>query len=134
MQCSALLNLKTSRAEIFSSHDPGRERADFVLGDRDGTTCAPAFTAFVASSLRDLGYSVAINDPYKGVELVRKHGDPAAGRHSLQIEIKRTLYMDERSLAPNAGYERLERTLTALTRAISGHVTGIAAVRAAPLA
>ena len=53
-----------------------------------------------------LGYTVAINDPYKGVELVRKHGRPAERRHSLQIEIKRTLYMDEETLVPNAGYAR----------------------------
>ena len=87
------------------SGDPGRERADFVLGDRDGTTCEPAFTQLVARTVRDAGYSVAINDPYKGVELVRKHGRPAEQRHSLQIEIKRTLYMDEQTLQPNAGYD-----------------------------
>ena len=75
--------------------DPGRARADFVLGDRDGTTCAPEFTRLVADTLRDLGYAVAINDPYKGVEIVRRHGRPAENRHSLQIEINRTLYMDE---------------------------------------
>ena len=55
---------------------------------------------------------VAINDPYKGVEIVRKHGRPAERRHSLQIEIKRTLYMDEATLEPNAGYARLERDST----------------------
>ncbi len=48
---------------------------------------------------RGAGYSVAINDPYKGVEIVRKHGRPAAGRHSLQIELNRRLYMDEATLA-----------------------------------
>ena len=104
------------------SDDPGRERADFVLGDRDGTTCAPGFTAFVAATLRELGYSVAINDPYKGVELVRKHGRPAEARHSLQIEIKRTLYMDERTLEPNAGYASLERNLRGLSIALAAYV------------
>jgi N-formylglutamate deformylase len=94
--------------------DPGRERADFVLGDRDGTTCEPALTQRVAETVRALGYSVAINDPYKGVEIVRKHGRPAENRHSLQIEIKRTLYMDEVTLEPNAGFARLERDLAAL--------------------
>jgi N-formylglutamate deformylase len=38
------------------SEDPGRARADFVLGDRDGSTCAPEFTAFVAKTLTGLGY------------------------------------------------------------------------------
>ncbi len=81
-----------------NADDPGRARADFVLGDRDGTTCAPAFTRIVASVLEDIGYSVAINDPYKGVEIVRRHGRPAENRHSLQVEVNRRLYMDEETL------------------------------------
>jgi N-formylglutamate amidohydrolase len=102
--------------------DPGRERADFVLGDRDGTTCEPALTELVADTARALGYSVAINDPYKGVELVRKHGRPNEGRHSLQIEIKRTLYMDEETLVPNAGYARLQRDLAHIASVVARHV------------
>jgi N-formylglutamate deformylase len=102
--------------------DPGRERADFVLGDRDGTTCEPALTALVADTARVLGYSVAINDPYKGVEIVRRHGRPAENRHSLQIEVKRTLYMDEETLVPAEGYERLQRDLTQLARVLADYV------------
>ena len=105
-----------------NADDPGRERADFVLGDRDGATCEPAFTALVATTVRGLDYSVAINDPYKGVELVRKHGRPHEGRHSLQIEIKRSLYMDEETLEPNAGYARLQRDLATLAARIASHV------------
>ncbi len=102
--------------------DPGRERADFVLGDRDGTTCAGEFTALVAQTLRGFGYSVALNDPYKGVELVRRHGRPAERRHSLQVEVKRTLYMDEQSLVPNAGYAGVERDLGRLAGVLAAFV------------
>jgi N-formylglutamate deformylase len=102
--------------------DPGRERADFVLGDRDGTTCEPAMTALVAGVARVLGYSVAINDPYKGVEIVRKHGRPPEGRHSLQVEVKRTLYMDEDTLVPNAGYARLARDLATIAAELASYV------------
>ncbi|MFO1313493.1 MAG: N-formylglutamate amidohydrolase [Burkholderiales bacterium] len=105
-----------------NADDPGRERADFVLGDRDGTTCEPAFTELVAATVRGQGYSVAINDPYKGVELVRKHGRPHERRHSLQIEIKRSLYMDEDTLEPNAGYARLRRDLATLAAEVAAHV------------
>lgn len=101
-----------------NADDPGRERADFVLGDRDGSTCAPALTAFVAATVADLGYSVAVNDPYKGVEIVRRHGRPAERRQSLQIEIKRSLYMDEATLLPNDGYARLEADLARLIAAV----------------
>ena len=106
------------------SDDPGRERADVVLGDRDGTTCEAAFTRLVAEAFASHGYSVAVNDPYKGVELVRRHGRPAEGRHSLQVELKRTLYMDEASLLPNAGYARLEADLARLLAALQRHIRG----------
>lgn len=105
-----------------NADDPGRERADFVLGDRDGTTCAGEFTATVAHVLRDLGYRVAVNDPYKGVELVRRHGRPAARRHSLQIEINRRLYMDEETLVPNAGYAALQSDLDRLMAVLAAFV------------
>jgi N-formylglutamate deformylase len=105
-----------------NADDPGRARADFVLGDRDGTTCAPEFTALVADAVRDFGYSVAINDPYKGVEIVRRHGRPGIGRHSLQIELNRRLYMDEDTLAPNAHYPEMERDLERLMEAVSAYV------------
>ncbi|MCC6377249.1 MAG: N-formylglutamate amidohydrolase [Burkholderiales bacterium] len=103
------------------SDDPGRERADVVLGDRDGTTCEAAFTALVADAFASMGYSVAINDPYKGVELVRKHGRPAEGRHSLQVELKRTLYMDEATFEPNEGYARLQHDLARVAGRIVAH-------------
>ncbi len=110
-----------------NADDPGRERADVVLGDRDGTTCAAGFTDLVARTMRGMGYSVAVNDPYKGVELVRRHGRPAQNRHSLQIEIKRTLYMDEATLAPNAGYGRVQRDLATLVAIVAAAV-GVRAI------
>jgi N-formylglutamate deformylase len=53
---------------------------------------------------------------------VRKHGRPAENRHSLQVELKRTLYMDERTLEPNAGYANLERDLAGLVASLASFV------------
>jgi len=105
-----------------NADDPGRERADFVIGDRDGTTCAPEFTALVADAVRGLGYKAAINDPYKGVEIVRRHGRPAERRHSLQIELNRRLYMDESTLEPNAHYAQMKADLDRLVAAVAAFV------------
>jgi N-formylglutamate deformylase len=96
----------------------GQPRPDFVLGDRDGTTCEPAFTAFVRGFLAELGYDVRVNDPFKGVELVRAYSDPAAGRHSLQIEINKRLYMDSQTLERSENFERVQEHLMALLEAI----------------
>ena len=93
---------------------PGEAHADFVVGDRDGTTADPRLSRLVCDHLQGLGYSVAYNHPYKGVELVRRHSDPAANRHSIQLEINRKLYMDEATLALNTGYEPLKDTLRSL--------------------
>jgi N-formylglutamate deformylase len=91
---------------------------DFVLGDRDGSTCSPDFTEFVAETLRSYGYDVRINDPYKGVELIRAHSNPEQGRHSLQIEINRSIYMDETRLERTAGFAVLQKDLTRLVSAV----------------
>jgi len=117
------LNCHSMPAEgDVNADDPGQTRADFVLGDRDGTTCAPEFTDFVAATLSAMGYRVAINDPYKGVELVRKFGRPDQRRHSLQIEINRRLYMNEETLARLDGFEPLRRDLDRLVGALRAFV------------
>ncbi len=100
----------------------GTARADFVLGDRDGTTCDPSFTEFVRSHLAEMGYVVTVNDPYKGVELVRAYSDPARGRHSLQVEINKRLYMDESARARHSGFAPLQANLMHLLDAIRDYI------------
>jgi N-formylglutamate amidohydrolase len=110
-------------ASAMSTQDRGTPRPDFVLGDRDGTACEPGLTEAVRLFLSARGYSVAVNDPYKGMELIRANGDPARGRHSMQIEVNRKLYMDETTRDPNAGYGALKTCFTALALHLSGHVS-----------
>lgn len=92
----------------------GVARAEFVLGDRDGSSCDPSLTEFVRERLAARGYDVKVNDPFKGVELVRAYADPAAGRHSLQIEINKRLYMDEATRQPGARFDAVQRDLMGL--------------------
>ena len=106
------------RLQIESPHP----LADFVLGDRDGKTCEPAFVALVESELRARGYTVARNDPYKGVQLIERIGQPARNRHSLQVEIRRPLYMHEATRDRNEGFVRLQRDLSALLQVLAGYV------------
>ena len=102
--------------------DDGRERPDFVVSDRDGTTAGSNFTEHVVSALRARGYSVGINDPYKGAELIRAYGRPAEQRHSIQIEINRCLYIDEDEVIKHDGFARLERNLDRLLGEVAAFI------------
>ena len=111
INCHSMPAIAGSHATDF----PGLAHADFVIGDRDGSTADPALSHKLCAHLRACGYSVDYNHPYKGVELVRRHGDPAANRHSIQVEINRKLYMDEATLAlDEAGAARLQADLRAM--------------------
>lgn len=96
--------------------------ADFVLGDRDGSTAAPEFTSMVADALRQRGFSVALNDPFKGAALIARLGQPAKRRHSLQVEVHRGLYMDEKTRAPSSGFNALRDALAGVSRDIANYV------------
>jgi len=110
LNCHSMPAIASSHATDF----PGEKHPDFVVGDRDGSTASPALSALVCAQLTAWGYSVAYNHPYKGVELVRRYGNPAANRHSIQLEINRKLYMNEATLELTAGYDRLKAHLRLL--------------------
>jgi N-formylglutamate deformylase len=102
---------------------PGdRALADVVLGDLRGRTCAPAFTHHVAEAFAALGYTVAINDPYVGQDLVRAHGRPDQGCESLQIELNRRLYLDEATRECNSRFERTRQDIDRVLRAVAHFV------------
>lgn len=100
-----------SVANAMSADPVGTPRPDFVLGSRDDTTCSPDLTECARGFLAGRGFEVLVNRMYKGVEIVRRYGNPAAGRHSLQIEINRRLYMDEARIAEGPGYAAVKSML-----------------------
>lgn len=110
-------------SNVMHEEGAGKPRADIVLGDRKGQSCAPSFTALVAEALESAGFKVAINEPYQGADLVRSHGNPSGGFHALQVEVNRGLYMDEDKLTRLASFEdtraRLGRALGVVTQGVS---------------
>ncbi len=110
INCHSMPAIASSHATDF----PGEAHADFVVGDRDGSTASAALSRRVCEHLGALGYNVAYNHPYKGVELVRRYGNPAAHRHSIQLEINRKLYMNEETLALSPGFDTLKTHLRSL--------------------
>jgi N-formylglutamate amidohydrolase len=99
----------------------GRERpCDIVLGDRFGAACAGVLPALVERKLEQLGYRIARNTPYAGGYTTEHYGRPQRRSHALQIEINRALYLDEATLAPTSGFDRLKSHIEQLTRSLAG--------------
>jgi len=100
----------------------GREadpKADIVLGDRFGTACAPDLIERFEAAFRACGLAVVRNRPYAGGFITEHYGEPNLGRHALQIEINRALYMNEVSLAVTSGFDSLIEALTAVVGTVA---------------
>ncbi len=99
--------------------------ADFVLGDRDGETCDPTLTGIIEDFLLERGYTVARNDPFKGVALIARIGRPEQNRHSLQIEVNRALYMNEENYEKSANFNTLQGDLAQLSIKVADFVKSL---------
>jgi N-formylglutamate amidohydrolase len=96
-----------------------RPRADIVLGDRYGTSCAPAIMDCADGLLRSRGHQVARNKPYAGGFITEHYGNPAAGLHVIQVEINRALYMDEKRFSILPAFDSLAADMVALRDALA---------------
>ncbi|MCJ2015463.1 N-formylglutamate amidohydrolase [Methylobacterium sp. J-076] len=94
-------------------------KADVILGDRYGTACTPALIDAFEAQFQARGFRVVRNKPYAGGFITEHYGEPNLGRHALQIEINRALYMNETSLALTADFAGLVVALESIVAAVA---------------
>lgn len=105
------------------SPDPaGTIRKDIVIGDYDGQACEPDFVNLVVETLSGFGYSVSLNIPFRGAELVSAYSDPTKSRHSIQIELNRKLYMDEGTREKTENFSAVKHDLERLGQVMAEYV------------
>jgi len=92
---------------------------DIVLGDCHGASCSPGIVDLAEQALKKMEYRVVRNRPYAGGYITRRHGQPEEGRHALQIEINRALYMDEQRIQRGPGLPNLIRRMNRLIKILS---------------
>lgn len=95
------------------------QRPDFIIGDRYGTSASSDLSHTAVSLLEELGFTVARNKPYAGGFITEHYGRPARGLHALQIEINRSLYVDEATLEKKPQFRLFAEALHAFLRALS---------------
>jgi N-formylglutamate deformylase len=93
---------------------------DIVLGDRYGASAPPSLTGWAENALGQAGFSIVRNSPYAGGYTTSLYGRGNAGCFALQIEINRSLYLDEETMARKASFETVQAKLNeALARLTS---------------
>ena len=92
----------------------GEALADVVLGDVYGQSCDPLFLEAAEAFLGSKGYTTVRNTPYAGGFTTRHYGRPSEGIHALQIEVNRSLYLDEARIEPTAAFPQVSRDLLGL--------------------
>ena len=122
------------RAVLIDCHSmpsatPEVAGVDIVLGDRYGSSAAGWIVEALEAGLRRAGLTIRRNKPYAGGYITETYGKPAEGRHTVQLEINRALYMDERAIVKLARADALAAALFDATAAL---VERIAAERLGP--
>ena len=106
--------------------DAGKPRADFCVSDLKGETASKDAMEIVVETLKSFGYSVSVNDPYIGNELIRRIGDPARGIDSIQVEVNKKLFMDTQTFRPTDGFARLKADIDRLLRVLAKDMVRLA--------
>ncbi len=76
------------------------KRPDVVLGDRFGAAASGDVVDRVEAAFAAAGFDVTRNTPFAGAYITQTYGRPSRGQHAVQIELDRSLYMNEALDAP----------------------------------
>jgi N-formylglutamate deformylase len=89
----------------------GMRRPDVVLGDRFGASASGDVVDRVEAAFVDAGFVVTRNTPFAGAYITQAYGRPARGQHAVQVEIDRSLYMNETLIRPNGNFDDVRAAL-----------------------
>lgn len=115
------LDLHSMPSMGTSEHrDPGERRADIVISDCHGKSSSSKFLDIVLLAYVKAGFKVAYNWPYYGGRVSEVYGQPSLGHHTIQVELNRSLYMDEQTkqLIPDLAAKTSEKLGVALRQVL----------------
>ena len=96
----------------FIHRDSEEKRPQVVISDRDRTSAGKNFTDTIIEAFKTQGFQVSLNWPYKGGRITQKYGNPKERCHTVQIELNRNLYMNEKTFEKTKEFATLKEKLT----------------------
>lgn len=91
---------------------------EIVLGDRFGSSCDSVFVDEIESALTNAGFRVARNTPFAGAHITQAYGRPSLGQSCLQIEVDRSLYLDEKQVVKSNQFDEIRQRLSGVVAQI----------------
>ena len=88
-----------------SESDSIRNKVDIILGNCHGQSCDENIIAFLEKNLSESGLKTRRNSPYSGGFITENYGKPNENKHAIQIEINRSIYLDEKTRERNDNFE-----------------------------
>ena len=98
----------------------GGASADVVLGDRFGAAASPEVVEHLEAAFAAAGLRVARNAPFAGAYITQAYGRPSRNQHAVQVEINRSLYMDEASIQPTNDFQSFRRLISDVIADVTG--------------
>lgn len=103
---------------------PGIPRPQIVLGDRFGASADSDVVDVLEQGFLDAGLIVSRNAPFAGAYITQRYGRPSKGHHAVQVEIDRSLYMNERMVRPNGNFDAMKQTIAQVLARVIGAMPG----------
>ncbi|MEE2998794.1 MAG: N-formylglutamate amidohydrolase [Pseudomonadota bacterium] len=101
------------------NRDTKNDNVDIVLGNKHGKTCADELIQFVEVQFKNLNLIVRRNHPYAGGYTTEHYGNPNKNVHTLQIEVNRANYMDEKTITRKNGFLKMKKKISNLLQALA---------------
>lgn len=118
---AVLIDCHSMPHEAIESHYRGKiARPEIVLGDRFGAAASYDEVARIEAAFADAGFRVARNTPFAGAYIAQAYGRPTRDQHVVQIEIDRSLYMDEAHVKPRADFDAFQAVISSVIAQITG--------------
>ncbi|MBT8408010.1 MAG: N-formylglutamate amidohydrolase [Alphaproteobacteria bacterium] len=96
---------------VQSVAHPNGIRPDIVLGDRFGAAASGDVVARIEEAFTRAGLKVVRNAPFAGAYTAQHYGRPSRAQHVVQVEIDRSLYMNEQTIRPGANFSHFKELM-----------------------
>jgi N-formylglutamate amidohydrolase len=118
---AVLIDCHSMPHEAIASHYRSSvARPDIVLGDRFGAAAGYDVVEQLEAAFTDAGLRVVRNTPFSGAYITQAYGRPSRGQHVVQVEIDRSLYLDEANVMPRADFDTFKTLISGVICQITG--------------